>query len=316
MLTAILLGAAILCYVVIIATYKPQAKYANGLLFAIKLPAMAMEDKDVRNVQARFNKQLKKSSLWMIGLLVPILLLHFWPGVQAVYFFGWLIVFIIVSVLPFRRAFRALLALKRQNEWLAGTKDAADQDEHWGNGFTYHNPQDKKVLVEKRVGVGLTVNTGTVVGKILAWGTVVITAVVILGVTFLLIRSNLTTPTLTITTEHSVEIDYPMYSYDFSVTDIAQVTLVDQVPAATYKINGEATGKFARGHFRLKELGESRLYIFKNNPPYIRIQLQDSNKIFYNERDPLLTKQLFERLQQEIGSEIGSGSLSTMILTY
>ncbi|MCJ8012154.1 hypothetical protein MUG84_10400 [Paenibacillus sp. KQZ6P-2] len=49
----------------------------------------------------------------------------------------------------------------------------------------------------------------------------------------------------------------------------------------------------------MKELGKSRLYIFKN-PPYIRMKLDDVY-IFYNEKDPLQTKQVFEQLQKQMG---------------
>jgi hypothetical protein len=89
-----------------------------------------------------------------------------------------------------------------------------------------------------------------------------------------------------------------MYSFDFNRTEIKQLKLVEQVPSGT-KLNGEATEKNLRGHFRLKELGKSRLYIFKNNPPYIQIKLEDVY-IFYNEKDPLQTKQLYEQLQKQV----------------
>jgi len=457
MLTAILLVTALICYIVLLVTYKPQAKYNKGMLFAVTLPADVMDHAEIRNIQARFNKQFTQASLWTIVFLVPFVLLHAWLAYQTIYFFVWLSIFIIVMVIPFRRAFRDTLALKRENEWFVGTKRViqsdlrvarlknqrsaslwlyvipfamaiglliwasredtqllgvasgglvltvvlmlvslgmrrtkakvysmnsevnlslnqanrrtlsflwlylaiienihflfiylltvnetdemigvwvtivllftaipigmvlyvyrkisameqevlalegktiyTDDDEYWANGFTYHNPHDKSIFVTKRVGIGETVNTGTFVGKLLVWGTVGLTAAVIIGASFMLIRSELTSPTLTVTREHKVEINYPMYSFGFNIADIEQLTLVDHVPSGT-KTNGESTDKHARGHFRLKELGKTRLYIFKNNPPYIRIKLEDVY-IFYNERDPHLTEQLFEQLQDQ-----------------
>ncbi|OPA76253.1 hypothetical protein BVG16_18840 [Paenibacillus selenitireducens] len=64
-------------------------------------------------------------------------------------------------------------------------------------------------------------------------------------------------------------------------------------------MNGEAADQYARGHFRLKELGNSRLYIFKNNPPYIRINLENGY-IFYNEKESSKTAQVFEQLQKQV----------------
>jgi hypothetical protein len=311
MLTAILFVTALICYIVLLATYKPQAKYNKGMLFAVILPAHVMDHEEIRNIQTRFNRQLTRASLWMLVFLVPFVLLHAWFAYQVIYFFIWLFTFFVVMVVPFRHAFRDTLALKREQEWFVGTKRDiegdlqsdlssiyTDDDEYWGNGFTYHNPHDKRIMVTKRVGIGETVNTATLVGKMIVWGTVGLTVLVIVGVSFMLIRSELTSPTLTITPEHTIEIDYPMYSYEFNIADIEQITLVDQVPSGT-KTNGEATDQVARGHFRLKELGKTRLYIFKKNPPYIRIKLENAY-IFFNEKDPHLTEQLFEQLQDQI----------------
>ncbi|MNH93161.1 hypothetical protein D3C73_457560 [compost metagenome] len=457
MLTVILLVTAIICYIALVGTYKPQATYKNGMLFAVTLPTHVIDHLEIRNVQAQFNKQFKKASLWMVGCLVPFVLLHDWSAYQMIYFFVWISVFFIVMVIPFRRAFRVTLALKRENEWFVGMKrviqsdlrvaqlknqrsaslwlftiplvmaigimlwaareDAqllgvtsaglvltllflflsllmrrtkakvysmnsevnislnqarrrsvsyfwlfmaivenihflliylflvsenaemngvwltitllftmipialiaymnrkihsleqevlaqdgkviyTDDDEYWANGFTYHNPHDKSIFVTKRIGIGATINTATTVGKFFIGGTLVLLAVTIIGVSFMLIRSELTSPILSVTPEHAIEINYPMYSYDFNIADIKELTLVDRVPSGS-KTNGEATDQYARGHFRLKELGKTRLYIFKNNPPYIRIKLKDVY-IFYNEKAPLLTEQLFEQLQKQ-----------------
>ncbi|URN95453.1 MAG: DUF5808 domain-containing protein [Candidatus Pristimantibacillus lignocellulolyticus] len=455
MLTVIFSVTAIICYIALVVTYKPQATYKNGMLFAITLPSHAMEHEEIQSIRARFNKQFKKASLWMAVCYIPFVLLHYLMSYQFIYFFVWITVFFFVMVIPFRRAFRDTLALKREHDWFVGMKRViqsdlrvahlknqqsaslwlftipfamaigtmlwaiaediefigvafvgliitslfliisllmrgskgkvysensevnvalnqarrrsisylwlsmaivenihvifiylwllndnedmtgvwliilllftvvpigliyytyrnigaleqevlaqdgkviyTDDDEYWANGFTYHNPNDRSILVPKRIGIGETINTGTVVGKFSMWGTVGLTAVLIVGVSFMLIRSELTSPVLTVTADHKIEIDYPMYSFDFNLTDIEEITLVNEVPSGM-KSNGEATSDYARGHFKLKEIGKTRLYIFKNNPPYIRIKLDDVY-IFYNEKDPLLTKELFDQLK-------------------
>jgi len=173
-----------------------------------------------------------------------------------------------------------------------------DDDEYWANGFTYHNPNDKSIFVTKRVGVGETVNTATPVGKMIVWGAGALVAAVIFGTSFLLIRSEMTSPKLTVTSDQRIEIDYPMYSYSFDMTDIRQLTLVESVPSGS-KTNGESTDKHARGHFRLKDIGKSRLYIFKNNPPYIQFVLDDVH-IFYNDEDSAKTRELYEELREMV----------------
>lgn len=170
----------------------------------------------------------------------------------------------------------------------------SDGDEYWGNGFTYHNPNDPRVFVEKRVGIGMTVNTGTAAGKWFMGITLGTAAAVLIGVSFLLVQSELKPPVLSISEERQIEIDYVLYSIDFPAEAMLDVALVEELPRGR-RINGEATDTVARGHFNLDGLGKSRLYLFKNNPPYIRIQLTDTY-IFYNEKDPDQTRQVYERL--------------------
>lgn len=447
---------AILICIVLLATYKPQAKYNKGMLFAVTLPAHAVDHPDIGLIQRKFNERLLRVSLLMIVLFVPCVLLYKAAAYQTIYFLVWLAAFIYTTITPFRKAFRDTLALKRQQMWFVGEKrvvrtdlrvarlkneraaspwlflipfafggglllwaaqeDAqlvytaagapvltvlfwlislfarkmkakvysgnsevnvslnqanrrifsllwlnvaivenvhfllvclwlrngneqmngiwlsltlvfaiipvcmvvyayrkfaqleqevlalddkivyTDDDEYWANGFTYHNPNDASVFVTKRIGIGETINTATLAGKLIMWGGGVLMAGVILGVSFMLVRSELISPSLTLTSGQRVEIDYPMYSFDFSISDIEELALVNAIPSGT-RVNGEATGQNMRGHFRLKELGKSRLYVVRNNPPYIRIKLPDVY-VFYNDEDPELTRQIFDQIQK------------------
>lgn len=460
-LTAVYLLTAAIGYIVIIATYNPQSRYKKGMLFAVTLPEHAAEDEKILDIRTGFRKRFARSQLTTLALFVPVVALYAWPAYQTIYYLLWMCGYFVVSVFPFRHAFRETLALKRKNDWFVGAKrvvrsdlrvaqlknkrsaplwlfavplaisaglamwtfrdDTAylgigiagmaitvmflfislgmrrakakvysmnseanlsldqarrrawsylwvvmaivenvhfaliylaatgeqgdafgawaaltiaftmipiglilyvhrkihaleqelleqndqvvytDDDEYWANGFTYHNPNDKSLMVTKRIGIGETINTGTLAGKVIMGGALALMAAVIVGVSFLLIRSELTSPTLTLSPDSTVSIDYPMYSYDFSLSDIEELTLVDDIPSGT-KLNGEATGTHARGHFRLKGLGKTRLYVFKKNPPYIRIKLDDVY-IFYNDKDPVLTTELFEQLKERTSRE-------------
>ncbi|MBE1444177.1 putative membrane protein [Paenibacillus sp. OAS669] len=245
------------------------------------------------------------SYLWLVIAIVESI--HFWliglfmtssnEPMEGVWVTVTLL-FIVVPVGVILYVYRKIASLERETLEQDGKIIYTDDDEYWSNGFTYHNPQDRSILVPKRVGIGETVNTGTWAGKIIVGGSIGVAAAVIIGVSFMLIRSELTPPVLTVTDGQRIQIDYPMYSYDFQLADIKQMDLVDTVPSGI-KTNGEATDKQARGHFRLKDLGNARMYIFKNNPPYIRIKL-DEGYIFYNEKDPSQTKQLFEQIQGQI----------------
>jgi len=294
MLIVILLLPAIILYGSMLAIYKPQSKFEAGVLFSIALPPSATENEAIQAIRQRYDKQFSRMSLWTLAALVPFALLYKWYGLMFIYYLGWIFAFIFVAVIPFRRAFRDTLELKKSNGW--GSEE--DDDESWRNGFTYHNPRNKRVLVPKRIGAGMTVNTGTLAGKIVMWSLGAAVAAILGFVCFMIVRAELTSPTLTVTQDQRVEIDYPMYSYDFKVGDIQEIALINQVPSGS-KTNGEATDQYARGHFRLKGLGKTRLYIFKDHPPYLQFKLE-SGYIIYNDKDPAKTRLLFDSLRQEV----------------
>jgi len=455
LITAVLSIVALICYIAMFATYKAQTKFKNGMLFAVTLPEHAADHPDIQSIRSAFNRRMLRTAVGMAAAFVPFVLLRQWSAFQLLYLFLWLLLLTVVTVLPFRRAFRDTLELKREKEWFVGAKRViigdlrvsmlknkraaslwlfavpfavagglaiwawlkdspfygifvggiavtaallltsilmrrskaivfsenseinlvlnqarrralsylwlavaiienvhflliflhlsserydlngiwmtvillfaafpaalvvyvyrslqarereivandgrkiyTDDDEYWANGFTYHNPQDTSLFVPKRVGVGETINTGTLAGKLLFGGKIGLMAVVIIGVSFLLIRSELTSPSMAITSDRHVHIDYPMYSFSFRSDEIRELTLADTVPAGV-KTSGEATGKFARGHFRLEGEGKARLYVFRDNPPYIRLKLDDV-VIYYNDKDPEKTRQLYAELE-------------------
>ncbi|MFF2482322.1 PH domain-containing protein [Paenibacillus sp. NPDC058071] len=281
------------------ATFGASSKYKEGLLFAISLPEHAIEHEQIEKIQAAFHRRSKPFYVWMPIAFIPIFLLYKFGAAQTFYFFVWTGVLIFTSAVPFRKAFRETLALKREQGWVYGMKNGRsmdEEDEYWANGFTYHNPNDKRMMVDKRVGIGQAVNTGTKAGKSLLWAPIAFSIVLILGVSIMMLRSELKPPTLLVTDNDRIEINYPMYSFGFNAADIEEIVLTENVPSGV-KSNGAATNKYARGHFRLKEIGKSRLYVHKNHPPYIRIKLPDVY-VFYNEQDPEQTKQWYSLIKE------------------
>jgi hypothetical protein len=317
MVTWILLIPSLIGFLVVFLTYRSQAKYKNGTLFAVRLPEHAASDSRIRAVQDDFARRFNWTGFWLAAAILPMVALHKHFAFQMLYFIVWQTAVFLVLTVPFRRAFRETLQLKRRHGWFvsapsdasaagagSGRPEDPDGDEYWANGFTYHNPRDRRVFVPKRFGIGETVNTGTKAGKLIIGGALGLTAVVLIGAMVMLFVSEYTSPVLAVAPEGAVAIDYPMYKERFHVADIEELVLVDDVPRGK-RVNGEATEDYARGNFRLDGLGKARLYIFRDTPPYIRIKLAD-RYIFYNEKDPDRTRQLYEQLRSSRDARSGS----------
>ena len=93
-----------------------------------------------------------------------------------------------------------------------------------------------------------------------------------------------TNPKITISSE-SISVDYHLYDYEFSVNDIEDIKLVDEV-SFKLRTNGISTDEYCRGNFKSKEYGKCRVYIYNKSKPYIIVKLKN-NYFIYNEESKL-----------------------------
>ncbi|GBG10834.1 hypothetical protein PAT3040_05600 [Paenibacillus agaridevorans] len=176
-----------------------------------------------------------------------------------------------------------------------GSTYPADGDALWRHGLSYYNPKDKSVFVPKRVGIGSTVNMATRAGRMFYYGTLAVVAAIIIPIAMMVVRADTSPPKLIIQDEQNVIIEDSMYPLRFALEDVLELTLEDDMPSG-FRQNGIATSEYARGDFKLTELGAAKLYVFKGNAPYILIKLPD-RYVVYNEKDPAATAVLFSQLK-------------------
>jgi hypothetical protein len=175
----------------------------------------------------------------------------------------------------------------------------ADDDQHWRHGLYYYNPEDSSVWVPKRIGGGMTFNLAKRAGKMMHYIVYAIIAVIIVPLTVILVRTDSTPPELLIDDKGLVTIESTEYPFSFGVADIQELTLEDSVPTG-FRTNGMATSTYARGNFKLNDLGAAKLYVFKKSPPFIVMKL-DGLYVVYNEEDPEETRALYEKLAGKTG---------------
>ncbi|MFN8255941.1 MAG: PH domain-containing protein [Bacteroidales bacterium] len=87
-----------------------------------------------------------------------------------------------------------------------------------------------------------------------------------------------------------------MYSEEIPLNTISMVDTVSTLPEIEMRTNGFAAGGVCKGNFRLKEVGEAKLYVNLKCSPYIVFKTSD-NKLFYlNFNEKIKTIELFRLL--------------------
>jgi hypothetical protein len=169
-----------------------------------------------------------------------------------------------------------------------------DDDRYWKYGV-YNNPNDPRVWVVKRQGIGYTYNIGSPKGKRLFYGTLTGVGIILISVIVIFLLPLFNPFRLSIGTD-SVTIQSPIYATRFPMSGIREVKLVDELPGGI-RTNGISTGQYNLGNFTLDGYGKSKMYVYNAHSPFLVIRL-DNLTVFYNSKDPEQTQLIYTQLLQ------------------
>jgi uncharacterized membrane protein len=282
----------------------------TGVIFVLSYTFRRMKPKvysPSHKLNAAVNRTTSRywSMLWLLMAIFESMnaIVAYWILTRGISsdFTLWLIGIVMVSLVPLGAILFVNHKVRMVEERLSATNGESvvvDNDAYWLGGMTYYNPDDKAIFVKKRFGSGLTVNLATTAGKWLQYGSAALALAIVIPIIAYLIFADNAAPVLQLESDgQRVTIEYLEYGTSFELSDVQELELKDSVPSG-FRTNGIATSQYARGYFKLEELGASRLYIFKNSPPYIMLKLPDTY-VVYNEQTEALTKAQFDQLYEK-----------------
>ncbi|MNB67671.1 hypothetical protein D3C75_141620 [compost metagenome] len=289
-----------------------QAAGMTLLLFLVSLAIRRMRTRAYSAdsvINAALNRAQRRTwSFLFLGLaLLDAIFAAFavWTGLQEAAYLDtvWYIVLGIQIAVPFAAA---AYTERQAKKWQLELEKSAEQpfmtddDEYWVNGLWYYNPDDRSMMVPKRGGVGLTLNLASRGGRLFMGITAAFVIVLIAGISIFAVREDWMKPAMSINANGEVRVESPSYGYSFSLDQVQDLALTDTLPSGS-RVNGVATDTYARGHFKLKEWGAARLYVYKDSPPFVVIHLPDQTVVF-NYRDKEATLRLFGELKEKTES--------------
>lgn len=169
-----------------------------------------------------------------------------------------------------------------------------DDDDNWILGMFYYNPSDKKLNVEKRVGVGWTINMAHPVGKIIG----AVSALTIIASLILLIWIGMmsTTPIKIINNDEYVICHQLRDEYKIDKDDILNIEFGDLKDISAIRVAGTGMENLAKGRFKVNGVGTCKFFLNPQAGKYIKIVTSD--EIYYiSESTEELTESLYESLK-------------------
>lgn len=144
-----------------------------------------------------------------------------------------------------------------------------DDDDNWMWGLIYNNPKDKHFMVEKRVGVGTTVNVATVGGKAF----VVFIGASLLCVPLLCIYLFFTefTPIHLRIENNQLVATQVKEEHVIYLHSIQEAELVTELPKMS-RNHGTSLSNLMKGSYKVKDVGHCEVFLNPQNTVFIRLE--------------------------------------------
>lgn len=184
-----------------------------------------------------------------------------------------------------------------RNKFLRLTNEEVytDDDEYWVFGaMFYNNPNDNRMMVERRVGgFGFTFNIAKTGAKIVC---IIIFVAIVASMMWTIIYTmplDFGSVSLSIDGQTAI-VQSPLGEHSFLTNDIVSIATINELPNMT-RLSGGNAPRFYSGRFLVSGYGMSYVYVHRNNPPYIVIELE-SGFVFLNGNTTEQTEQFFKDL--------------------
>ena len=90
-----------------------------------------------------------------------------------------------------------------------------------------------------------------------------------------------------------------LYGVDWPLEEVTNVEIVEHLPNIQLRTNGFAYGERLKGRFRLEGFGNGRLFLYRDNPPFLFIQ-KGEDYLFNNSKDGKMTLQWFHAVKSAV----------------
>lgn len=272
------------------------SKPNGNVILGTTLPHEKIKCNEVLEIVNEYKKANKIYTLITAITYIPCFFLERRISLWLYYMLAWCFIIIYAQGLVYKKYFSKLQKLKRENNWylLNGNEVLADDDMYYGP-FFYNNPNDSRIMVDKRIGIGQTLNIGNKKGKAIWIGTIIFIMACLIPA--LIITAKLDNPNFYLVVNNDkVTIESPMYGIEFNTSEIEDVKLVQYKDIkGARKTNGAATSEIALGNFTFNDYGKTKTYVYKQVEDIIVIKLKDKY-VFINGNTTEKTEEYYNKL--------------------
>lgn len=174
-----------------------------------------------------------------------------------------------------------------------------DDDEHWIWGMFYYNKKDNRFMVNKRTGIGTTVNMAKTSAKVFMAIIVISIFGLTLGACGFMLAQDFTPVSLEVT-EHTLISGQYKNDYTVLLSGITEIELLEELPDMNKRVGTEME-TLRKGSFLDDKHQPCQVCVRCQKPPYIKIADKNGGLYYLNDENPEETRKIYEILQERFG---------------
>lgn len=225
-----------------------------------------------------------------LGLIFFVFKYHF-----VIQFIAFILVIILIIVFSIRVEFKTR-SVQEKLTAESGKGWYVDDDDYWPGGIFYHNSNDKRLLINSRVGLNSTINLARTSGKILA----MLLVLTLLAMPFTGLYANLLEKQpLSVELNETVLIAHRgNKEVLLERSDISDIELLDELPEKMIKNIGTGLEKLMYGSFSAQGIGQIRLCLDPQVPPFLLVELEDGSHYLLGSRQPGEIEEIYNQINK------------------
>ncbi|MCR5586819.1 MAG: DUF5808 domain-containing protein [Lachnospiraceae bacterium] len=174
-----------------------------------------------------------------------------------------------------------------------------DDDENWIGGMFYYNPSDNRLNIEKRMGIGTTVNFAHPAGKVLG----VFIAVCLVGALASVVWVGMLEATpINIRLEDKKVICHQLRDeYVIELDNIKDAEYKDDLDELKLvRVNGTGMSQLLKGNFTVDGQKKCKLFLAPKDNVYIKIATEEGTTYYISGIDKEETKEVYDEIVSEM----------------
>jgi len=236
------------------------------------------ENTDINIILTRV-RQYNWSKCWIwTAWLTGIYSVFFWLFIKNV--IGIIISTSVYTIVVLYVCIKAEFTTRKVQQKLteqSGTADYVDDDRYWLFGMFYYNENDRHLMVNNRIGIGMTINLAKLIGKvIMGFAAICMLSLPVLGIW---VMAEEFTPIRMEMTETQILVNHLKKEYAIDINEIGSFELIDKLPPIS-KIVGTGMDHLCKGRFSVEGYGICNICINPNNSKFLIVFSGDSTYIF------------------------------------